>query len=226
MAIAFDNKTGGSSNNASSTSFSHTTTGSNRLLIVIASYLKVPANLSISVPTYNGVSMTQIQGEVLSNGGNVEYAMFYLLNPASGANTLAISISGSADICAGYAFSYTGVLQAASLDDSSTGTGATAPSNMTGTVTTTVVNDWGFLLGAGATVAASTNSTLVQATIVGGNGGSFFDTSGIGGFASTGSNSMTVSYTSDNPNNYIIAAFKPAGVTATAHNLTLLGTGS
>lgn len=109
MAIAFDSNT-----RSTATSFSHTCTGSDRLLRLVVSTAGSAAGLTA---TYNGVSMTQAVSVDVPVAGD-GHAEFYLINPASGSNTVAITGATSPD---SNAISYTGVT-AVSGATSSTGT--------------------------------------------------------------------------------------------------------
>lgn len=118
--IAFDN-TGTGSGGTGNISKSFTTSGANRLLLVMVLWAVDSSNTITSI-TYGGVALTKI-GEVLnfSSGGNPRsVALYYLLNPALGANTLAINRSTSTNGFYSYAASYTGVLQSGALDASKT----------------------------------------------------------------------------------------------------------
>lgn len=123
--IAFDTSasfSGGTGN----ISGSFTTSGSNRLLLVGIGWAEDSSN-TVDTITYNGVTLTKI-GEVLnySSGGNPRsIALYYLINPASGSNTLAITRSTSTNGFYAYAASYTGVLQSGALDASDTGSTTT-----------------------------------------------------------------------------------------------------
>ena len=85
MAVAFDTCTSGSGT-GTSISFSHTCTGSD---LVLYAYVTVAANADFNpAATYNSVSMTLLQERV----ANAYYiALFRLVNPATGANTLAVT---------------------------------------------------------------------------------------------------------------------------------------
>lgn len=125
MAVAFDavgpSATGTISQGAppATLTWSHTCSGSDRLLIVTASYATggayggSDAGAALSA-TYNGVSMTSV-GVRHSNDSDAGFGqMFYLVNPPTGSNTVAVSVSGwlanNADIIAG-SVSFTGVDQ-------------------------------------------------------------------------------------------------------------------
>jgi hypothetical protein len=85
--VAYDNSTSQTSQFiAGSYSFSYTCTGSNRLLIVGIGY-----NGGSVTVTYGGVAMTSFTGPV----GAVGNAWFYLVAPASGSNTLAVTAAGT-----------------------------------------------------------------------------------------------------------------------------------
>lgn len=89
-----------------SVSFSHTTTGTNLALIVVPS--RDNASTDTTTCTYNSVSMTQV-AEV--EGANTQYTTaFILVNPATGAHTVACSWATNAEHIT-YAISYTGVDQ-------------------------------------------------------------------------------------------------------------------
>lgn len=109
MAIAIDANT-----RSTATSFSHTCTGSDLILRVVVSTAGSAAGLTA---TYNGVSMTQAVSVDVPVAGD-GHAEFYLLDPATGSNTVAITGATSPD---SNAISYTGVA-AVSGAASSTGT--------------------------------------------------------------------------------------------------------
>src|SRR6266542_3917316 len=104
MAVAFDAvgpSSAGTAVNATSLSWSHTCTGSSRLLTVSVSIgLADDTNSAVAV-TYNGVAMTAAGAQVHSGGLTAGYVqLFYLAAPATGANTVIVShtVSGSASV--------------------------------------------------------------------------------------------------------------------------------
>lgn len=153
MAIAFDTAT---VDNASGTSltFSHTCTGSNRFLIIGVFSDGASGGDVVSGVTYAGVALTRANTQNSAAGGNRLYT-YYLVAPATGANNVVISTSSSVSI-SGFAQSYTGVAQSSPIDDSET----MADTNTTATLsfTSTVANDWGFMLAVNQT-NGNTNST-------------------------------------------------------------------
>lgn len=101
MAVAFDavgpsaagqGQTGG----ASPLTWSHTCSGSDRALIVGVVLASSADGAINTTATYNGVSMNSVAGEVHSNAATMGYAeMFVLANPASGTNTVSVTITGA-----------------------------------------------------------------------------------------------------------------------------------
>ena len=144
MAIAFGAFTDGTTN----TSYSVTTAGDDRLLIVNVRGDTTDTGASV---TYNGVSMTQFN-KLEIPGDRWMYA-FYLFNPATGSNTVAITGTVNRTVAA----YYTGV---GSYETSSTNTGTAT--SLTTSVTTTADNCW--LIGVAdkvspGTLVAGTNTT-------------------------------------------------------------------
>ena len=138
MAIAFDAssiRTQDSGGGTTST-WSHTCTGSDRILFV---GVTVGTGMTVSGVTYNGVSMTQVAtlalgGAVFNNG-----YIFRLVAPATGANNIVVTASADTFIYAA-ATSYTGVDQTTPIDVS--GTNSTTGTSLGLSLTTTKDNDW------------------------------------------------------------------------------------
>src|SRR3990167_4966147 len=128
MAIAFDTTT-----TSATSSWSHTCSGSDRILIVT---LRCADNAATAV-TYNSVAMTKIN-EVALGGGVAATQLWLLMNPASGANTVSVTITGGVSSISA---SYTGVLQTGQPDAQNTNT-TTSGTSLAVTVTTIADNDW------------------------------------------------------------------------------------
>lgn len=109
-------------------SWSHTCSGSDRALIVSVFF---DASLTVSTVTYNGVALTRIGG--ISDGTN-KVDQWKLSNPASGANTVAVTTGGGFGII-GAAISFTGAHQTTA---SLTGTQATATGSNSSTISVNV----------------------------------------------------------------------------------------
>jgi hypothetical protein len=138
--IAHDTSTYGGDGVAS---FSHTCTGSNLLLIVAVNN----PNQDITGVTYNGVAMTQ----QLAPTGAGNLAVYSLLNPATGSNTVAATGMGGSSSVMIIAASYTGVKQTAFPDSKNNDTTNLTPR----TLSTTVVASNCWLINCGAGIATS-----------------------------------------------------------------------
>lgn len=129
---------------ASSGSFSHTCNGSNRMLLV--GVLINDLSDTITGVTYNGVAMTKVPSGTATQpggGGRTERLdLFYLINPASGSNTVAYTgtggFSNGVTLCA---ISYTGVHQTSGLNISKKAN-ATGSTGLSLSETTTVDDCW------------------------------------------------------------------------------------
>ena len=112
MAIAFDASSSLAFENSSAT-LSHTTSGSNRLLVVVVYRKSLGAE--VNSITYGGVAMTFLNGD---NTAHYPVSAYYLVAPASGANDIVVTLVGSTN--GGIlAASYTGVDQGAPPTDGS-----------------------------------------------------------------------------------------------------------
>ena len=143
----------------SGASWSHTCTGSDLFLVVA-----VRSTRSDVSATYNSVSMNELS-RLLYNSSSIYLYTFYLLNPATGANTVAIS-AGVAHNDGGVSVSYTGV---ASID--STGNNAENGTGTSFTATMSTVNDNSrVIVSAGTGDAQSAGTGCVQRAQGGGGG--------------------------------------------------------
>jgi hypothetical protein len=108
--IAFDNATyNGSTVSSSPATFSHTVgTGTNRVLI-LGLWAALSSNEPFGIPTYNGVPMTLLF--TFQYGVFRPVLVWWLANPASGANTVSLSTSQTPLDMEMYAVSYSGVAQ-------------------------------------------------------------------------------------------------------------------
>lgn len=98
-----------------------TTSGTNRLLVLTADiWQDVGGTGTITSATYNGTALTKA-GNVRSGGMAAE--LWYLVNPASGANTMSVTVTGATDAIKLAASTWTGIDQTAPLTGTSTATG-------------------------------------------------------------------------------------------------------
>lgn len=97
MAVVYDNASYSGLTPAGPSFFNwaHTCgTGLNRLLVVFVES-KESASITISSVTYNGVAMTLVRGEAISASPPERVALYQLVNPASGSNTVQVNLSGN-----------------------------------------------------------------------------------------------------------------------------------
>lgn len=201
MPIALDAITTGAADTAS---FSHTCTGSNRILFVATT----TTGADITGVTYNSVALTQI-GTSKSDGTRT-IQLWYLIAPATGANTVALT--GATSLYSGTAISYTGARQS-EQPDASTGTAGGASVTRTETVTVVTANSWGLLVTRNdvGTATAGTGSTARS------NSALAMDVFDSNGGLAAGSRSMSCTR-AEGPNwASIMISFKPpVEVTTTA----------
>lgn len=206
MAISYDTGVNATiANPGSSLTWSHTCTGSERILFVSATINRS----SITGITYGGVSMTAIGSPTLGGDGFYNY-LYYLVAPATGANNVVIT-PGSSVLILGSSVSYTGAAQTGQPDGSNSQTGTN--SSMTTSITTTADNCWAVLhvracdLGVSSAGTGSTQRTNTNGYI------QIYDSNGPK--TPAGSLSMTVTQTSQ-PVVHKMATFAPY-VATTSH---------
>lgn len=114
--------------------WSHTTSGTNRLLAV-GMAIRSNASQTVSSADYANVPLTFIRAD--TNGQSVRSELWYLVTPASGTNTVRVNLTTSAKAACG-AISLTGVHQSSPLEASN---GATGSSTTPSVTVTTVADD-------------------------------------------------------------------------------------
>lgn len=212
MSIAFGSSSTSSFTSGTSHTFSHSTSGSNRILFVIAC-TNVGSDVVTGV-TYAGVSMSFVVKRVDSSNNRYLY-IYQLVAPATGSNNVVISTSSSVAIT-GVASSYTGASQTSPIDASTSGSFTSSPE--TTTLTTTTNNCWAILASADASsvaCSASTNSTYRTAS-TGFPDVVLFDSNSA--ITPAGSFSMTITGGSPSvsfPVITVMAAFKPVAPVVT-----------
>lgn len=200
--IAFDTSSnGGLVNPGTSLTWSHTTSGNNRILFVGA-FDVIGATSQIAGITYAGVSLTKITGSRVA--GDRQISLWYLIAPALGANNVVITGSSSVTLD-GQAVSYNGVQQSSQPDASNVNTTTVSTSIIT-SITTVANNCWTVLVAkdiAQDTLSAGSGSTLR----VNSNGMGLFDSNG--SITPPGSTSMTVADVSSTSWASAVASFSP-----------------
>jgi hypothetical protein len=213
--IQFDAiSTGG--NGGTSQTFSHTCTGTNRLLFVGA--FNQESSSTVTGVTYDGVALTEIDH---SSQTSNSVSLWYLIAPSTGASDVVITRSTSTNALVGVAVSYTGCLQSGVPDSDNTGGSG---SGTTLTIATTTVEDNCWITGifrnnSGVNVASS-NTTMRNASSI-----AMGDTNG--SQSPAGSHSIGTTWSGSDRNVGVVASFAPAPavVTAVVRNLMTLGVG-
>lgn len=181
MAIVFDNATGNGFANATTTSFSHTTgSGSNRFLF-FATWSGAATTGNITSVTYAGVSLTKYVEYDIGDGTIL--SVWYLINPATGSNTL-LGTATSSQVWEAMVSTYSGVKQSGFPDAN---TNNNSSGSVTNSVTSIADNCWHLCAtGSQGVPGASTGSTqrIVQ------NQAGIFDSNGV--IHPAGNNSMTL----------------------------------
>jgi hypothetical protein len=136
MALAFDavypGSTGASVSNSGTftLSWNHTCTGSN-LLLVAGVTVGSGGVATTTSATYNSVSMTSTGRSFSNNGVDGFCEMFYLVAPATGTNSVDITLNaGNILDVAGGSLSFTGVDQSTPVSDITPTFGSSGPATM------------------------------------------------------------------------------------------------
>lgn len=118
MALAWDAANAALGSFVSTLTFSHTCTGTDRFIAVEG---RTSGTTAISSATYAGTAMTAHTQGASDSGGN--YRLFYLANPASGANDVVITFGDANNFVRGLSTSYTGAHQTTPVANLTNATG-------------------------------------------------------------------------------------------------------
>lgn len=135
LAIAHDaDSNSGIQTSSTSYNWSHTCTGSN--LCLVTGFAIRPTPVVVSTLTYNSNTLTKIRAD---NNPNRNSELWYILNPSTGANSIAVTLSGATPTNTdGHAVSLSGVLALDANNGANAASGTTASVN----VTTVAANSW------------------------------------------------------------------------------------
>ena len=205
----------------SNSTLSFTTSGTNRVLLVgVATYIHTgDSAVTADSVTYNSVSMTKIAsiaGLADSEGAYQETSLWQLVAPATGSNSISVTLSGSAPYSEISAISYTGVDQTNPIDSYNTGQSGSSGGDPTTSIvlSDTVVgsNRWlvGYIWSRGGTPAVVTGTTQRTA-----NAALFSTIGDSNGTVSTGSQSLSWTTVSGDWPGGVIAAIAPVAPTDT-----------
>ena len=154
MALAVDAiSNSGAKSSADPWTWSHTCSGSNRVLVVaVSSDNDFPSSV-----TYNGVALTQVAGASIQHATNTakKVSLWYLIAPATGSNTVSVDFPDGNYGAAG-AISFTGADQTTQPDIESEEQ-ATATSN---TLNISTVTDGAYIVDAIQKDAGTTALTM------------------------------------------------------------------
>ncbi len=206
MAIAFDAASHGKVS-ATSLTYSHTCTGSFRILWV-GVYINTNTD-DVTGVTYNGVAMTRANSLLVAATATSNY-LYYLVAPATGANNIVVSCGSSRRIVS-TSSSYTGAKQTGQPDAQGTNDSAGFVTSRAVSVTTSADNCWVVMSQSGnsnGNIPAAGSSTTSRVTEVdaGIAGMGFFD--GNAPKTPAGSSTLNTTMSSD----YVgsnIASFAP-----------------
>ncbi len=218
MAIAFDSASSGGTVASNTLTFSHTCSGSNRILFV--GIEGDGSSDTLTSVTYNGVAMTRIDSISAASTANRYLYLYYLIAPATGAHNVVATVS-SGTVVLGVSASYTGALQSGVPDSSNKG-GATSGGSRNVSTTTVLNNSWvvGHFNGAASPTAVAgttlraTESTYGFSTIGDSNGA----------VTPAGAKSLGITWSGSNGNGGIVASFAP--VTSTTYTQSIPATGT
>jgi len=189
--------------------WTHTTSsGTNRILELEADIWQDTAGAgTVSSASYNGAALTKVTSSL---SGGMDSEIWYLVNPASGTNTVSVTITGATDAIKLSVSTFTGALQSSPVDVTSTATGTSG--NPSASLTTTAANDLVLAtLSRYSTTAASTNRTSLYNNATG-------STLGAASYQiATSAGAYSDTYTGSDPDDWSmsIVSFKPAGSSPT-----------
>ena len=200
MAIALDAVTNNSSATATSITYSHTCTGSDRMLFV---WVSSGGGDFVTGVTYAGVSMTQL-GKI-KQGSIAGYTYLYcLFAPSTWANNIVCSASSSTAWNT-MATSYTWVNQSNTMDATATSSITSATLNFSTNLTTTADNCWSICYTVNDTNTFASNSDTIRGTNAWGN---IFDSNGA--ITPAGSKTMTQTVSGSGNGGVVMASFAPS----------------
>lgn len=201
-AIAVDTNTSGTFTTNLSTSY---TTAATANMVMLAAICTTSASAPPTPPTYNGVSLTQIDSQRTISSG-IWCDDYILVAPATGANTFAFSGSG---VSAYAIYTYSGAAQTGQPSKHGIDTNTTSCS---ASVTTATVNNlvWGISLSQDQSSFTDGGIGTNQQALNGWTGGGSTSTRfGDQGVVATGAHTVTASGTADSRFSCLAVALEP-----------------
>lgn len=202
MAITLDNSSQSGTSWASGTSmtWSHTNTAGDYLVVG----LNIPSSDNITGVTYNSVAMTQL-AKYNDTTATRWFYIYGLAAPATGANSIVASFSGSNATMYGAGESLTGCKQTGQPDSSVGGKLSSSPH--TESLTTTVDGCWLVGITQGRSPIGAGSSTTLRKDGTSGTDAGLVDSNGVKSPA--GSYSLSVTSSSGGSNGLLIVAIAP-----------------
>lgn len=140
-AIAFDNASdSGNYDNVSSYSWSHTNTAGNIIVVGIGMDDNTDPDRFVTNVTYNGEALTEIREDAF-DPQNITTALWYRVNPATGSNTVTVTLLAVNTDTASGAVTLTGADTASPIDASDTDRTSNS-SSLSYTLETVADNTW------------------------------------------------------------------------------------
>lgn len=226
-AVAFDAGAGDLCSEATTCSYSHTVaSGATIMTFGITVATSSGTVGTITAPTFNGVSSTLVTSNT-SFSGAVRQAVYCLDNPASGAHSASVTISGltaGSDSLHMGTMSFTGSANCASMTNTNTANGTSAAPSVTvsGVASTSIVGD---VACQGTDLTVGTNQTSRY-----GINNSSNTCASLGVSTQAGSNGGVMDWTSSGSDSWQVTAYEipvlgGGGGGSTLHNLLLMGVG-
>jgi hypothetical protein len=171
-------------NSVSSKTWSHTVSGSNRLLLVMVQWNQPNNSEMVTSVTYGGVALTQVGSNVIAGGSGLDRctALFRLIAPATGTANIVVTMSAACTFFAN-GVSFTGVDQTTPLGTPQTATTTTAATLATttssaatnlvfsaatvrtpGSLTVPATSEWNVLIGTNNRYGGSVQSGATSVT--------------------------------------------------------------
>lgn len=216
MAIALDSSNITSALTGPTLTFSHTCSGSNRILFVGA-FAASATTETITGVTYNSVAMTRI--DFNNPQSNWELSLWYLIAPSTGAHNVVITASTTVVVIAGASISYTGALQSGVPDSSAKKTQSTT--SITQSTTVVASNCWVVGWGTTGNGSISAGSGMTSRGDIDSPQGSF-ESGDSNGTVATGAYSMTLTGGGSDSMGIIMASFAPAASTVNSNFLSFM----
>lgn len=209
MALAFDATSTASGQVVDTLSWSHTASGADRVVLVGVAW-RMTSAVTVTGVTYGGVAMTSVGSQFhTASAANARMHLWRLVAPATGAQTITITMSGQVNDLIGGAVSFTGADQTTPV-----GTFASAEGNSTSPATVDVTSATGEI------VVDTVCSSGLAVTLTAGAGQTQRWNSGIiataigAGSTEAGAATVTMSWTLNTVANWVIGAVSVKPVSA------------